>query len=298
MGFLETKYRHMTNFELTVTLDNGENDDDDGLNDVETVNGDELDESVRVVRNGGGGGGGPRGNREDGAGADRVSMQIIEKLVGKSNEALGKILEDNKSSLREIVEAVMDHGKKRGGKQEEGKAVLTDKEVRVKDDNNTTIDAFARNLLCKNPNSADPSSWWSAEFENVSKPVLGESLCLGHLGPGTVNPDVILKMHDRCKVVTVKELLTSNSGYGGTLEQNISAKKKSGGGTSSWEFAETKSLKNAVKLEEVVEAGLNYQEIVFMVRNWDWTGVAVMRVAHACRYFKVRRITIKQLISS
>lgn len=96
----------------------------------------------------------------------------------------------------------------------------------------------------------------------------------------------------------MKELLTSNSGYGGTLEQNISAKKKSGGGTSSWEFAETKSLKNAVKLEEVVEAGLNYQEIVFMVRNWDWTGVAVMRVAHACRYFKVRRITIKQLISS
>ena len=243
---------------------------------------------------------GGRSTRRNQEREDNGVLSVVEKLAhslkhSQSVQDVGvlkqveKIVMSSQENMKSLVEK-LELNRKRSAKVEEEKPVLTDKMIHVKDDNNTIIDAKIRNLVGKNPNSADPTTWWSQEFKDVAKPELGEGLCLGHLGPGMVNPEVILKIHDRKKVIPVKELLSSNSGYGGTLEENIQAKKKTGGGNtgSYWEFAETKSLKNAAKLEEVVEAGLNYQAVTFMVRSWDWSGVAMMRVAHACRYFKVR----------
>ena len=268
------------------------------MGDLETVNGDELDESVRIVANNSGRGGfggnvGGRGGARGGAGlpvgVDDVTAMILNKVT-ESHSAIAQAMRSNEAGVREIVQSIMDHGKKRPAEREkeEEKPKLTDEMMRVKDDNNTVIDGKIRNLVGKNPNSSEPSSWWSAEFSNVAHPELGEGLCLNHLGPGMINPDVVLKIHDRRKVVTVKELLTANSGYGGNLEESISAKRKNGRDGGSWEFAETKSLKNAVKLEEVVEAGLNFCMVVFMVRSWDYSGLAMIRVAHAVRFFKVR----------
>ena len=270
------------------------------------MNGDELDESVRIVANnsgrggmGGnaGGRGGARGGGGPQVGVDDVTAMIL-RQVSESHSAIAQAMKSNEEGVKEIVQSIMDHGKKREREREkekeEEKPKLTDQMMKVKDDNNTVIDGKIRNLVGKNPNSSDPSSWWSTEFSNVAHPELGEGLCLNHLGPGMINPDVVLKIHDRRKVVTVKELLTANSGYGGNLEESISAKRKNGRDGGSWEFAETKSLKNAVKLEEVVEAGLNYCMVVFMVRSWDFSGLAMIRVAHAVRFFKVRaRTTVK-----
>ena len=282
-------------------------EEDDGLGDQETMNGEELDESVRIVANNSGRGGmggnvGGRGGARGGGGlpgmqggVDDVTAMIL-RQVSESHSAIAQAMKSNEEGVKEIVQSIMDHGRKRPAEREkeEEKPKLTDQMMRVKDDNNTVIDGKIRNLVGKNPNSSEPSSWWSAEFSSVAHPELGEGLCLNHLGPGLINPDVVLKIHDRKKVVTVKELLTANSGYGGNLEESISAKRKNGRDGGSWEFAETKSLKNAVKLEEVVEAGLNYCMVVFMVRSWDYSALAMIRVAHAVRFFKVRTEIIEK----
>lgn len=89
-------------------------------------------------------------------------------------------------------------------------------------------------------------------------------------------------------MVTVKELLSSNSGFGDRVEESISARKKVTGGSDegAWDFSSKKNWKEAAKMEEVAEAALNYLSIVFMVRSWDYSGVSLVRVLHTVRYFK------------
>ena len=89
--------------------------------------------------------------------------------------------------------------------------------------------------------------------------------------------------HDRTRTVTVKELLSTNSGYGSTLEDGMQAKKTREQGNQVWEFSSSKAWKEATRLEEVVEALHNFVEVVFMVRSQtlnlvisnnasDWSG--------------------------
>ena len=86
--------------------------------------------------------------------------------------------------------------------------------------------------------------------------------------------------------MTVKELLSTNSGYGGTVEDGMQAKKTREQGGQVWEFSSSKAWKEASRLEEIVEALHNFAEVVFMVRSLDnphnivindsdWSGEAV-----------------------
>jgi len=67
--------------------------------------------------------------------------------------------------------------------------------------------------------------------------------------------------------VTVKELLSTNSGYGSTVEDGMQAKKTRDQGSQVWEFSSQKAWREANKLEEIVEALHNFAEVLFMVSN-------------------------------
>lgn len=187
----------------------GDDDEEDGMEDcvlLDLVSPGpaqvaEVGERVRVQ---------PR--REPGVqqgGENSELAQLLISQLAKSNEVIASAMKDNNkekevmvSAINSLLSASQAGKRKARGEEsmEEEEPVVREGTYTLRDDNNTVLNRDLRGLLCKQANSSDPETWWSNEdFPKVSRPILGEGLCIGHLGPDFVHPETIIKMHDRSK---------------------------------------------------------------------------------------------------
>ena len=168
-----------------MTLGGEEDDDDDGL-------GDGAVPAHHKDR---------RGNLPvPGGQSDEALLRSLSEKLADPFSAVSKVLQTVAVNSEKGMKALLEEFKTNKSKrerpesQEEDVPVLTQTTLEVKDDNDTVIDGKLRFLVGKNPNSNDPSSWWTADFKKVSKPQRGEGLCLNHLGPGFINKDTVFKL--------------------------------------------------------------------------------------------------------
>ena len=133
------------------------------------------------------------------------------------------------------------------------------------------------------PVNMDPKEYWTKEsFKRVDRPILGGSLYLEHIMNGDVNPSTLCKSFDRGAFVELKNYLTKNSGIGMEKKKlmkivEIGSEGYSMGMQTNWAQAST--------VWEVMDAGFNYMAVEFMIRNYNYTALAMMRCLHDVRYF-------------
>ena len=100
--------------------------------------------------------------------------------------------------------------------------------------------------------------------------------------PNHVNEKTICKMHDRAAHWEIKNLLTKN--YGVAREKTKQLRVKEVRDDEFCMGIETQWL-SANDVYEVVDAGFNYLCCEFMIRNYSYTAIAIMRCLHEVRYF-------------
>ena len=94
---------------------------------------------------------------------------------------------------------------------------------------------------------------------------------------GDVNPSTLCKSFDRGAFVELKNYLTKNSGIGMEKKKlmkvvEIGSEGYSMGMQTNWAQAST--------VWEVMDAGFNYMAVEFMIRNYNYTALAMMRCLH------------------
>ena len=108
-----------------------------------------------------------------------------------------------------------DKKRKRSSKtDEEGAAVLLKGDFSIEDDSQTVFDWKIRQAL-RGPND-HPETWWKPEkMDDITTPVIGRGMYLGHLMPGRINEVSLRKLHDRSELATTKMLSSENSNLTG-----------------------------------------------------------------------------------
>ena len=172
---------------VVVTLGEAEDEDDDGLG----------EEAIPAHQDERRTNGQSPGNLSDEALVKAMSERLADPL-SVVTKALQTVAGNSEKGMKALIDEFKTNQNKnkrdRTEAQEEDVPVLTQASVQVKDDNDTVIDGKLRFMLGKNPNYADPTSWWTGDFGKVSKPQRGEGLCLNHLGPGFINKDTVYKL--------------------------------------------------------------------------------------------------------
>ena len=159
--------------------------------------------------------------------------------------------------------------------------MLLESSYKIQDDAHDTLDLRLRQRL--RPINVCPTTYYKkGAFERVERPIHGFNLYTEHLMPVTVNEGTVCKMHDRWAYWEIKNLMTSNAGV--VKEPNKKIKVQDVGVDKFYMGVETE-WKNARYVWEVVEAGFNYMAVEFMIRNYSYTALAMMRTLHECRYF-------------
>ena len=155
------------------------------------------------------------------------------------------------------------------------------KAYKVEDDGHEKIDTHLRQSL--RPINVCPSTYYTkGAFNRVDRPILGSALYLEHIMPNNVNESTICKHYDRCAVQEIKNYLTKNSGVGREVKKSakifeVHENEFSMGIQTNW--------LQASDVFEVVDAGWNYLGVEFMVRNYSYTALAIMRCLHEVRFF-------------
>ena len=141
-----------------------------------------------------------------------------------NNDQLGRSLQEltplmAQREKREMEQkAEMDAEKeKKKRERAEGPVIVEDavkiieKELKIKDDSNSTIDIQARSILGRNPN-APPSEWWGPDkkWPRVARPAVGALMDVKHLMPSHVASEAILSYHDREKYLELKHFINKN----------------------------------------------------------------------------------------
>ena len=152
---------------------------------------------------------------------------------------------------------------------------------RLEDDGHDKIDTHLRQTL--RPINVCPSTYYTkGAFSRVDRPILGSALYLEHIMPNNVNESTICKHYDRCAIQEIKNYLTKNSGVGREVKKSakffeVHENEFSMGIQTNW--------LQASDIFEVVDAGWNYLAVEFMVRNYSYTAIAIMRCLHEVRFF-------------
>ena len=99
--------------------------------------------------------------------------------------------------------------------------------------------------------------------------------------PGSVNENTICKHHDRCATVEIKNYLSKNSGVTSNSKKQIKVHEV---GTDEFAMGVTTQWEQAATVWEVMDAGFNFMAVEHMVRSYSYTGLAMIRCLHECRY--------------
>ena len=168
-------------------------------------------------------------------------------------------------------------------------AVLLQLDYHINDDGHEKIEWKLRQMI--RPINAPPDSYWKkGMFKQVERPILGASLYMDHIIPQNINEGTLCKSHDRCAYVEIKNFLSRNSGVGREVKRKLEGEIKddqfSMGIKTQWDGAEN--------VWEVIDAGWNFLGAEFMIRNYSFAAIAIMRALHDCRYFCGVAVTAKQ----
>ena len=175
--------------------------------------------------------------------------------------------------------------------------LLLEEAYRIEDDAHERIDTRLRQRLRQI--NAPPESYYSkGAFARLEKPILGDTLYLEHIMPNDVNSAVKCKMHDRCAIFEIKNLLTKNAGV---LHETGKRLKVNEIATNEFSMGIETQWLPATEVFEVVDAGFNYLCCEFMIWGYSYTAIAMMRCLHEVRYFcgvcggspKLQRILIE-----
>ena len=224
---------------------------------------------------------------------DRMGPQVdcMEGAVGGAGitgNQMKTFLEQNQK-LMEMMARQNQRSDDDGGKRKRDEVsyipqepvLLVENSYKLEDDAHENIDFSLRQKL--RPINRDPTEYWKkGSFERVDRPILGSTLYLDHLMPGSVNEHTICKNHDRWAIVEIKNFLTKNSGVARERQKHLKVREVANeelsmGIQTVWEQASS--------VWEVMDAGFNYVAVEFMTRNYNYTGLAMLRVLHECRYF-------------
>ena len=98
--------------------------------------------------------------------------------------------------------------------------------------------------------------------------------------PGLVNEATICKVYDVCAFTEIKNFLTKNAGVDRESQKKMKVREVtedhlSMGIQTHWAQAND--------VWEVMDAGFNYVAVLFMVRNYSYSGLAMLRCLHEVR---------------
>ena len=204
---------------------------------------------------------------------------------GSSDSTIQAILKQNEMLMAAFL-SQSQGGSKRKPMEEvnyspEDPVLLSEDAYKLEDDAHEKIDTRLRQRL-RQINAPPETYYTKGAFARLEKPILGDTLYLEHIMPNNVNPSVKCKMHDRCALWEIKNLLTKNAGVfresGKKIKVNEIANNEFSMGL------ETQWLP-ATEVFEVVDAGFNYLCCEFMIRGYSYTAIAMMRCLHEVRYF-------------
>ena len=204
----------------------------------------------------------------------------IEALIKHSKEMVEVIKGQQDRSTEE------EGGSKRKGREEvsyhpQEPVLLVEESYKIEDDAHEHLDTRLRQRL--RAINVCPSTYWNKEaFLRVERPILGSSLYTEHLMPVQVHEGTVCKVYNRCTIFEIKNFLSSNStvqkeGKKRIKVQDVAVDEFYLGVQTQWI--------NATQVWEVVEAGLNFMAVEFMVRRYSHTALAMIRALHECRYF-------------
>ena len=155
----------------------------------------------------------------------------------------------------------------------------------VEDDAHEKVDVVLRQRL--RPINADPESYWKkGSFKECERPILGSSLYLEHVMPGSVNEATICKSHHRVAPVEIKNFLSKNANVLSEKKKKIKMYEV---GNDEFSMGVQTQWEQAATVWEVVDAGFNFLSVEFMVRNYSYTAIAMLRCLHECRWFDGER---------
>ena len=146
-----------------------------------------------------------------------AGAQVNNDQLGRSLQELTALMAQREKREME-QKAEMDAEKeKKKRERAEGPVIVEDavkiieKELKIKDDSNSTIDIQARSILGRNPN-APPSEWWGPDkkWPRVARPAVGALMDVKHLMPSHVAAEAILSYHDREKYLELKHFINKN----------------------------------------------------------------------------------------
>ena len=213
-------------------------------------------------------------------------VQIHAQASASFMDPTVRALIDQNNRLMEMVRHKGEESSKRKAKEEVSYAaqepvMLFYEAYKIEDDAHEKIDTFLRQSL--RPINVDPSTYWTKEaFKRVDRPIRGSALYLEHIMQVHVNEVTICKSYDRCAILEIKNFLTKNSGVASDLKKrckiyDIQEDEFNLGIHTQWSKADT--------VFEVVDAAFNYLCVEFMIRNYSYTAIAILRGLHECRYF-------------
>ena len=197
-----------------------------------------------------------------------------------------RALLDQNNRLMEMVKQQSDEPNKRKDKEEvnystQDPVMFFHEAYRIEDDAHDKIDTFLRQSL--RPINVDPATYWTkSAFKRVDRPIRGSALYLEHIMQTHVNENTICKAYDRCAILEIKNYLTKNSGVGVVVKKrlkmyNVDEDHLNMGIHTHWSPADS--------VYEVVDAGFNHLCVDFMIRNYSYSAIAILRGLHECRYF-------------
>ena len=165
---------------------------------------------------------------------------------------------------------------------------------KVEDDAHDKIDFKLRQLL--RPINKDPKEYWQKfSFKSVERPILGSAVFLEHLMAGTINEKTLCKHADRNAFTKLENYLSKNSGVTEKSKKKLSVQEVgedqySMGVETKWEQAST--------VFEAVGGVLNYIACEHMIRQYSYTGIAMIRALHEhrCASFEARFVNLTQVL--
>ena len=203
--------------------------------------------------------------------------------MGPLADVFAKILETQQTMLGQVMANQGTAGredKKRKADDTDHKpqqsVIFQTESLKIKDDAHTFIEFELRQSL--RPINADPKDYWDkGTFKACERPILGAAVFLEHLMPGGINEGTICKSHDRNAYTKLDNFLMKNSGVADKNKKKIQVQEV---GEDQYAMGVETRWEQATTVWEVVDGIMNFMALEHMIRQYSYTGLAMLRALH------------------
>jgi hypothetical protein len=166
------------------------------------------------------------------------------------------------------------------GKPQEPELVMLEN-YKIEDDAHEKIDFKLRQML--RPINKDPKEYWQRFcFNSVDRPILGSAVFLEHLMAGSINEKTLCKHADRNAFTKLENYLGKNSGVTEKSKKKLSVHEI---GEDQYQMGVETKWEPASTVFEAVGGLLNYISCEHMIRQYSYTGLAMLRALHENKFF-------------